>query len=175
MAGRLVPFEYPSRRNLWFDPWGTNSPAPLRLFEQNFGLGLRDEDLSPPTLFRGWYVRPHQQQTAAQETSGSQVSNSGDNFTINLDVTHFKPEEIGVKVLNTRVMVEGKHEEREDDHGVIQRYFKRAYTLPTDVDPASVKSSLSADGILTIAAPKRAPPEMKQVAIIQPNGDDKKQ
>jgi len=49
---------------------------------------------------------------------------------VNLDVTHFKPEEISVKVVGNQVTIEGKHEEREDDHGLIQRYFKRTYILP---------------------------------------------
>ena len=58
------------------------------------------------------------------------MSNKDDSFTINLDVTHFKPEEINVKTVDDHVIIEGKHEEREDDHGIIQRYFKRTYTLP---------------------------------------------
>jgi len=46
------------------------------------------------------------------------------------------------------------------------------YDLSQSVDSTAVKSSLSADGVLTIAAPKKAPPEMKQVAVIP--GDEKK-
>lgn len=77
MAGYSVPFEHPSRKNmwdLWSDPWGTDFPAPLCLFEQNFGLGIRDEDLLPPTLFRGWYVRPRRRQATAKDTGVSRVS-----------------------------------------------------------------------------------------------------
>ena len=49
---------------------------------------------------------------------------------MSLDVTHFHPDEINVRTADNRVIVEGKHEEREDDCGVVQRYFKRTYTLP---------------------------------------------
>ncbi|KAI0225034.1 Protein lethal(2)essential for life [Lamellibrachia satsuma] len=158
------------RRNswdLWSNPWGSNFPAPSNLFEQNFGLGIRDEDLFPPTLFRGWYVRPRRQRTVPQQTGASMVSIDEKEFKVNLDVTHFKPEEIGVKAMGNRVIIEGKHEEKEDEHGSIQRYFKRTYMLPRDVDPDTVKSILSADGVLTITAPKREvdTPDERQITV----------
>lgn len=59
---------------------------------------------------------------------------------MNLDVTHFKPEEIGVKAMGNRVIIEGKHEEKEDEHGSIQRYFKRTYMLPRVCSIPSSKS-----------------------------------
>ena len=46
-----------------------------------------------------------------------------------------------------------------------------------DVESASVKSSLSADGVLTIAAPKKAiaAPEERQIAIQMTDSGDAKQ
>ena len=76
MSRYLIPFDNSARRSLWdlwSDPWGADFPAPARLFEQNFGLGLDDQDLFPPTQFRGWYVRPRRQGTLPQETGLSQV------------------------------------------------------------------------------------------------------
>ena len=170
MAGHLVPFEDPFQRHardLWSNPWGSDFPADFSLFEQNFGAGIRDEDLFPPTLFRGWYVRPRRQRTVPQETGASVVRVDEKQFKVSLDVTHFKPEEIHVKTVGNRVIIEGKHEERQDDHGVIQRSFKRTYMLPRDVDPDSVKSSLSADGVLTISSPRKEmdTPEERQIAV----------
>lgn len=52
-------------------------------------------------------------------------------------------------------MVEGKHEERQDKHGYISRQFTRRYKLPPNVNLEAVKSSLSSDGVLSIAAPKK--------------------
>lgn len=180
MSRYLIPFDNSARRSLWelwSDPWGADFPAPARLFEQNFGLGLDDQDLFPPTQFRGWYVRPRRQGTLPQETGLSQVQNDDKEFKVNLDVTHFKPNEISVKAIGNRIVVEGKHDERQDDHGIIQRYFKRTYMLPKDVDSASVKSNLSADGVLTVAAPKRAiaAPEERQIAIQMAGSGDAKQ
>lgn len=70
----------------------------------------------------------------------------------------FKPDEITVKTVNNFVIVEGKHEERQDEHGFISRQFQRRYKLPDDTDADTVVSQLSSDGVLTIHAPKKALP-----------------
>lgn len=75
-----------------------------------------------------------------------------------LDVQQFTPEEITVKASNNCVLVEGKHEEKQDEHGFISRQFTRRYILPGGYDVADVVSTLSSDGVLTVTAPKRAPP-----------------
>lgn len=87
-----------------------------------------------------------------------QVANSDKDFNVNLDVSHFAPEDLTIKTVENRVTIHGKHEEKQDEHGFIQREFKRTYVLPKDVDPSTIKSSLSADGVLTITAPKKALP-----------------
>lgn len=70
----------------------------------------------------------------------------------------FAPEEITVKASNNSIVVEGKHEEKQDEHGFISRQFTRRYILPTGYDVADLVSTLSSDGVLTITAPKRPPP-----------------
>jgi crystallin alpha B len=77
---------------------------------------------------------------------------------VNLDVQQFKPDELTVKTLNNFIVVEGKHEERQDEHGFISRQFQRRYKLPNDIEPDTVVSHLSSDGVLTISAPKKALP-----------------
>lgn len=47
------------------------------------------------------------------------------------------------------------HDERTDSHGSISREVKRNYRLPDDVDPTSVKSHLTLNGILRITADKK--------------------
>jgi len=76
-----------------------------------------------------------------------------DGFQICFDVQQFNPNEITVKTVDNYVLVEGKHEEREDDHGFISRQFTRRYALPKGYDPNTVISSLSSDGVLTVKAP----------------------
>lgn len=55
--------------------------------------------------------------------------------------------------MDNTVVIEGKHEERDDGHGSVQRHFVRKYTLPKEYDMSNVHSSLSSDGVLTIKAP----------------------
>ncbi|KAH8384483.1 heat shock protein 27 [Drosophila serrata] len=82
-----------------------------------------------------------------------------DGFQVCMDVSQFKPNELSVKVVDKTVVVEGRHEEREDGHGLIQRHFVRKYTLPKDFDPNDVVSTVSSDGVLTLKAP---PPPSKE-------------
>lgn len=60
-----------------------------------------------------------------------------------------------MKAVENSLIVEGKHEERMDEHGFVSRSFKRRYILPKDVDMAALKSNLSRDGVLSIEAPKK--------------------
>ncbi|XP_067645430.1 heat shock protein 27 [Eurosta solidaginis] len=83
-----------------------------------------------------------------------------DGFQVCMDVSQFKPNELTVKTVDKMVVVEGKHEEREDEHGVIQRHFIRKYSLPKDYDPKDVVSTISSDGVLTV---KAAPPPSKAI------------
>ena len=72
-----------------------------------------------------------------------------------MDVQQFAPSEIVVKTQNNVVLVEGKHEEKQDEHGFISRHFVRKYVLPSDIEVSNITSSLSSDGVLTISAPKK--------------------
>jgi len=137
------------------------------LFDQNFGLGLLESDLIGPSPrqrrrhhrlaaepYLAGYIRPHR--LNPHHLSGvSNIKHGKDGFKVNLDVQQFKPEEINVKVVDNAIVVEGKHEEREDDHGFISRSFTRRYKLPKDVDVDAVSSSLSSDGVLQIMAPNK--------------------
>ncbi|CAL1267323.1 unnamed protein product [Larinioides sclopetarius] len=86
-----------------------------------------------------------------------------------LNVSQFKPSEIDVKTVDNNIVIHGKHEEKTDEHGSIAREFTRRYMLPEGTDPGKVKSSLSANGILTIEAPKKViqpPPSNERVVTI---------
>lgn len=56
--------------------------------------------------------------------------NDDKQFKICLGVEHFKPEEINIKTVANRVVIKGKHEEKQDEHGYIMREFTRQYVLP---------------------------------------------
>lgn len=135
---------------------------PSRLLDQHFGLGLDPEDLLSaislpreqsllrlPSYYRPWRT------LASNADTGSTVSLQKDKFQVNLDVQQFDPKEITVKVTgDNMITVEGKHEEKQDEHGFISRHFIRRYVLPKGHDINNVQSSLSSDGVLTITAPR---------------------
>ena len=52
--------------------------------------------------------------------------------------------------MDNSITVEGKHEERQDEHGYVSRQFTRRYVLPKGVNPAAVTSQFSHNGTLTI-------------------------
>ncbi|XP_049793839.1 protein lethal(2)essential for life-like [Schistocerca nitens] len=144
---------------------------PMYLFDQNFGLGMLGDDLLMPRtatvpLLSGYY-RPWRH-VATRHSGTSNIQNTKSDFKVSLDVQQFKPEEINVKMVDDFVVVEGKHEERQDEHGFISRQFTRRYKLPNDVEPEAVTSKLSSDGVLTITAPKKQlPPADSKERVIQ--------
>lgn len=159
----------------WWDTWD----YPSSILDQHFGTGLLESDLLAPRLYRGYVFRPRTQ--AAMQSSGlSEVKNDKDKFQVMLNVSHFKPNEVEVKVVDNFVVIHGKHEEKSDEHGFIQREFTRRYMLPEGTEADTIKSSWSANGVLTIEAPKKAieaPPSNERVVPImmaREDGDDKK-
>lgn len=157
---------------------------PSRILDQQFGLGLDAEDLFQPwnlnnrilTRTPAGYLRNWRPNAAAQD-SGSTVRFDKDNFQANLDVQQFKPEEITVKVTGDNVLtIEGKHEEKQDEHGYISRHFVRRYVLPKNYDIGRVESKLSSDGVLSITAPPVESKEIEHKAIpITQTGEPAKQ
>ncbi|XP_049883469.1 protein lethal(2)essential for life-like [Pectinophora gossypiella] len=153
---------------------------PRQLLDQHFGLGLTPQDnltiIAIPQTTRDYY-RPWRNLQAAAQDVGSNIKEEKDKFQVNLDVQHFAPEEISVKTQDGYLVVEAKHEERQDEHGYIARSFVRKYPLPEGIQEESVTSKLSSDGVLTISAPLKAPPKNtseRVVPIIQ-TGPVKKQ
>jgi HSP20 family molecular chaperone IbpA len=132
----------------------------------NYGRGLYSHELdSFPSLLNQYYTgyqRCPRSQAALQNFTGfsAAVPKSligKDGFQVSMDVQQFAPNEISVKTVDNTIVVEAKHEERQDEHGYISREFKRRYALPQGFNIKDVVTQLSSDGILTI----KAPPELK--------------
>lgn len=168
---------------LFRDWWDEEDFArPSRLLDQQFGIGLKRDELlntygSFPrsSLFRN-YVRPWRNASPLQrQDSGSTIQQDKEKFQVILDVQQFAPNEITVKTSGSSIIVEGKHEEKQDEHGFISRHFVRRYVLPQDHDVSDVVSSLSSDGVLTVTAPKRSikPPTGERVVPITQTGPAK--
>ncbi|XP_059047266.1 protein lethal(2)essential for life-like [Achroia grisella] len=139
-------------------PYLFDEYRPHRIQDQLFGLDLSPNDFltdifDRPTLQIRKYIRPWRNLALAARDLGSTIKSDKDKFQINLDVQHFAPEEISVKTADGFVVIEGKHEEKKDDHGFVSRQFTRRYALPDDCNPETVESKLSSDGVLTVTAP----------------------
>lgn len=96
-----------------------------------------------------------------------------------MDVQQFKPEEVTVKVVDDYLVVEGKHEEKQDQHGYVSRQFTRRYRLPDSILKEKIASSISSDGVLQIVAPKKAEAienqKERQIPIVKTNAPAIKQ
>lgn len=158
-------------------------PRPSQIFNQRFGLDLDPSDFLAPitrdllSIRRNpvGYYRPWLS-AAAREDVGSTVSTDSDKFQINLDVQQFAPNEITVKAAGENtIVIEGKHEEKPDEHGFISRHFVRKYILPKGHDINQVSSSLSSDGVLTVTAPRAGAKSGEERSIpIQQTGQPSK-
>uniref|UniRef100_A0A3Q3IN26 SHSP domain-containing protein n=1 Tax=Monopterus albus TaxID=43700 RepID=A0A3Q3IN26_MONAL len=88
-------------------------------------------------------------------------------WRVNLDVAHFAPAEISLSVRDGFLEIAGKHEERPDEHGFIQRsVFKVLTELKAETDASKISSTLTVDGILTVEA--SVPEASVPAAIIIP-------
>nr|UQK61719.1 small heat shock protein [Magelona pitelkai] len=190
MAIRPIDIERPFRRmRSWIDdPWA-DMKDPHRMFDQFFGQSLSNDDfVGPPVLFRGHYMRPRRLDKilekygnlselhttkdpevfkALKQTGLAEVKCDDSQFSVMLDVTQFSPEEVEVKTNDNKLTIHAKHEEKEDEHGFISREFTRTYLLPKNVDPLTLTTKLTSDGVLNIAAPKKnaLPPKERILPI----------
>ncbi|GFT77688.1 protein lethal(2)essential for life [Trichonephila clavipes] len=114
-------------------------------------------------------IAPPRRQTSQTSLGKSQARDDVNKFQVMLNVKHFRPDEIDVKTVDNYVVIRGKHEEQADEHGFVSREFTRRYQIPDDVEPQTITSSLSQDGVLTIQAPRKMlepPPKNERIVPI---------
>lgn len=173
------PFFRDLERDFWGDRSGGGRAAPAavysdqvtpsKLFDQNFGGGLWPEDTSAGTS--SLYHRSRR--GPIQKSGVSVVNPTPEKFSVSIEVPQFTPDELKVRVSQEGQLleVEGKHEDRADEHGTVSRQFVRKYRLPEDAMVELVTSSLSPDGVLTVETPRRPPeppkPTEREVPILK--------
>ncbi|XP_075881933.1 heat shock protein beta-8 [Nelusetta ayraudi] len=125
-------------------------------------LGTRLGASSP--FSRGFQPRPSSVSPALYtsrygETSprSSPVTTGGEPWKVCVNVHSFKPEELNVKTRDGFVEVSGKHEEKQEEGGIVTKNFTKKIQIPVDVDPLTVFASLSPEGVLIIEA-RQTPP-----------------
>ncbi|CAL8123039.1 unnamed protein product [Orchesella dallaii] len=139
------------------DPLGLIHPAYRRrqLLSPNWDIDfVRPALETMNTLNQLINLGENQQPRTIQSLASQRADLARDKFEIKMEVQQFAPEELDVKMVNNFIIVEGKHEEKEDEQGYISRHFVRRYQLPPDVKPETVKCNLSSDGVLHIEAPR---------------------
>lgn len=159
---------------MWFDDDFTD-----KFFDMDFsrrhrpfgGLGsrLRRELAVPRDIIPSSSSRLS---SAAQNDADKRLTVTKDGVQMCLNVYQFSPNEITVKTVDNVIIIEGKHEEKQDEHGYVTRQFTRRYKLPKEYDPKDVMSSMSSDGVLTIKAPSIVKPAAvnERVVNIQQTG-----
>lgn len=77
-------------------------------------------------------------------------------FRAMFNVKDYKPDEVNVKMDIDKLIVNAKHEEKNDGKSVC-REFSKEVNIPREVDPMSLGCTISSDGILTVEAPLPTP------------------
>lgn len=148
---------------LLLSTWFADLDRPLRANHDIVLAGLRPEELVVPRAAAydraaalDLYYRPWMDLLRRRDDASSTgIVPDRDNFRVAVDVRHFEPDEITVKVVDRCVVIEARHEEKRDGHGSVSRQFVRRYQLPERADVDRVSSALSSDGVLTVTAPLR--------------------
>jgi len=85
-----------------------------------------------------------------------QVTEKDGRFSCVMDVKDFTPNDLQVKVVDDRVVVQGKYEKKsEDGKSSSSKSFYREFNLPASANLDLVSTALSKDGVLTVRAPKK--------------------
>ncbi|CAI2354535.1 unnamed protein product [Caenorhabditis sp. 36 PRJEB53466] len=93
-----------------------------------------------------------------------EVVNNDTKFALQLDVSHFKPEEIKIDLNGRELIIEGEQETK-SKHGYSKRSFSKMILLPEDADLTALKSAISNDGKLQIEAPKKSNGSSRSIPI----------
>jgi len=82
------------------------------------------------------------------------ITDESDQKTLRLrfDVAQYRPEEVTVKTVDNKLLVQAKHEEKSPTKSCYREY-NQEFLLPRGTNAELITSSLSTDGILTVTAP----------------------
>lgn len=146
-----------------------------RSFDPCFGLQMHPGQIRRsmgPSAFSHFFPTGYRRNWEIFPDSSNIIS-SDNEFKVSMDVQQFKPGEITVKVVENCIVVEGKHEDRQDEHGYISRQFVRKYSLPSGCDGKDIVSTLSSDGVLTVKADLPKTEKSERIIEIQQTGPTK--
>jgi len=135
----LSPLDYEMQRQRFFQDPMYN----IRQHQQQpFGTPVTSFPSAAPHFF------------SRQLSDGTaQVNTQNGTFSITIEMQNFAPEEIQVKTVGSYVEISGCHEEKKEGEGTVSRKYSRKYNIPENVDPLTITSTFSPEGVLTVSAP----------------------
>uniref|UniRef100_A0A1I7UKE1 SHSP domain-containing protein n=1 Tax=Caenorhabditis tropicalis TaxID=1561998 RepID=A0A1I7UKE1_9PELO len=120
------------------------------------------DEMTHGSLFPYWRDADHNSFNFSN-TIG-EIINDENKYAIQVDVSHFKPEDLKIEINGRELKIEGSQETK-SEHGYSKRSFSKMVLLPEDVDLAALKSAISNDGKLQIEAPKRTSNNSRSIPI----------
>ncbi|CEF62133.1 Protein lethal(2)essential for life [Strongyloides ratti] len=77
-------------------------------------------------------------------------NNNDNDIWLTIDVSKFDISEIKIKIYKNFLIIEGKHGEKNDGFGTIERHFIRKLKIPKGINKEAIEGIFSSNGILTI-------------------------
>ncbi|KAL8616820.1 hypothetical protein ACOMHN_017857 [Nucella lapillus] len=118
--------------------------------------------MSPFRTLEGSEARGYGQSADIVEAS---FGKEGLNLEMNL--SHFAPDDIAVKFSGNRLVISGKHSSKPDEHGFVAREFTRKFLIPEEIDSESLSCRLTDEGHLVVTAKVKGEPENSRTINIE--------
>ncbi|KAK9876556.1 hypothetical protein WA026_013931 [Henosepilachna vigintioctopunctata] len=137
--------------------------VPMRLSNTNV---VSDEFNDIWADFNKEMIRMQQEMAKFQDAMANRMFTSPHGFTtpliqenedekqlkLRFDVSQYKPEDVEIRIEDNHLLVHARHEEHNGPRRILREY-QQQFLLPVGVIPDSIRSNLSADGVLTVEAP----------------------
>ena len=91
----------------------------------------------------------------SKKNSDEDGKGSNEDFSVQVDVSGYKPEDLKLEVNDDGVVSLSATHEDKSETGSSSMHFTKSFLVPKDVDLTDIKSHLSKDNILKITAPKK--------------------
>jgi len=122
---------------------------PARMLNQQMKYLDRMFDEYMPSRFqrllhRPWWIREY----AMRPEKDIKVEYDNKKFEIKLDIGEYSSEDLNVKITGDRLIISGKHQEKQDKYGSVSREFTRHFVIPENVDAESIESSYNGEELV---------------------------
>lgn len=158
------------------DPWDSvRNDFFVKPFESQFrDMAKVFDNFTLRPWYNEDYVRSREVAEAFAKSEVAEVKYDSKKLEIKLDVSMYSPEELNVTIAEDRLIIKGKHEQKEDNHGFITREFTREFVIPENIDADGITSTLSEEGMLVIQGRAKGVEEAKErvVTIEQEKKED---